>query len=233
MQASAALLKSQIESALGAPFLTWREQRHGELVPTGVPELDAVTGGLPRGAITDLYGSASSGRTSLLLSTLAEATVRQEVCAVIDSSDAFDPASAAASGADLARILWIRCSGRPDRALKAADMLVQAGGFGLVALDFAGVAASVTRRIPLASWHRFRKAVENTPAVLLVVEEEPTVKSCASLVLEMRRERAAWTGMAGCSQLLRGLRVEAVPRKPVRPQSAAFEAAAFPAKASA
>jgi hypothetical protein len=233
MQSSAALLKSRIESTLGAPYLTWREQRHGEFVPTGVAELDAITGGLPRGAITNLYGPESSGRTSLLLSALAEATARQEVCAVIDSSDALDPASAAASGADLERILWVRCSGRPDHALKAADMLVQAGGFGLVALDFASVAPAITRRIPLASWHRFRKAVENTPAVLLVLEAEPTVKSCASLVLEMRRERAAWSGAEGCSQLLRALRVEAVPRKPVRPQSAAFEASAFPTKVSA
>lgn len=233
MQSSAALLKSRIERELGAPYLTWRERREGEFVPTGIAELDAITGGLPRGAITDLYGPASSGRTSLLLSALADATARQEVCAVIDSSDAFDPASAAASGADLERILWIRCSGRPDHALKAADMLVQAGGFGLVALDFANVAPSVTRRIPLASWHRFRKAVENTPAVLLVIEDEPTVKSCASLIVEMRRKRTRWSGTPDCSQLLRGLRVEALPRKPVRSQSAAFDASAFPTKTSA
>lgn len=223
MQSSAALLKSRIESKLGAPYLTWREERRLEFVPTGAAELDAITGGLPRGSITDLYGPASAGRTSLMVAALAEAAARQEVCAVVDCTDSFDPVSAATSGACLERVLWVRCAGRPDHALKAADMLIQAGGFGFIALDFAGIAPAVTRRIPLASWHRFRKAIENTPSVLLVVEDEPTVKSCAALVIEMRRAGLAWSGARGCSDLLRGLRAEAVPRKPVRSQSAVFE----------
>ena len=59
--------------------LTFRMRPALEFVPSGVAALDALTGGLPRGAITDLYGPASSGRTSLLLSILAGATGREEV----------------------------------------------------------------------------------------------------------------------------------------------------------
>ena len=51
-------------------------------VPSGVRKMDALTGGLPRGALTEIFGPASSGRTSLLLAALAEVTQRQEVCAI-------------------------------------------------------------------------------------------------------------------------------------------------------
>ncbi len=218
---STAVLKAQIEEFLGAPHLTWRERPTVDFLPTGIAGLE-----LPRGAITDLYGPACSGRTSLLISTLAEATARQEVCTLIDSSDSFEPASAAAAGADLGRILWVRCGGRPDKALKVADLVIQAGGFGLIALDLAGVAASVARRIPLASWYRFRRAIENTPAVLLVIEEDPTAKATASLILEARRTDVLWSGAPGCSQLLRGLALEVTPRKPAAGKTVSFDAKA-------
>lgn len=221
---SPALLKAGLESALGPRFaahLSLRPRPAPELVPSGIPELDALTGGLPRGAIADLYGPDSSGRTSLLLSILAEATAREEVCALVDAGDSLDPASAAAAGADLTRLLWIRCAGNPEHALKAADLLIQGGGFGLVALDLGEVPARIARRVPLASWFRFRRAIENTPTALIVLEREPSVKSCASLMLEMKRGGAEWSGAPGCSQLLRGLRVGAAPRKPVRPEGVA------------
>jgi hypothetical protein len=207
--------------------LTFRLRPALEFVPSGVAPLDALTGGLPRGAITDLYGPASSGRTSLLLSILAGATGREEVCALVDSSDALDPVSAASAGVDLERLLWVRCMANPEHALKATDLLIQGGGFGLVALDLGDVPPQIARRIPLATWFRLRRAIEDTPAALVVVEREPTVKSCASLILEMKREGVAWSGSAGCSELLRGARLAATPRKPVRPQAASFDARAL------
>jgi hypothetical protein len=54
-----------------------------------------------------------------------------------------------------------------------------------------------------------RRAIEDIPTMLLLVEREQTVKSCASLVLEMRRETVAWSGAVGCSRLLRGARFQA------------------------
>src|SRR6266446_7032416 len=69
-----------------------------EMVSSGIPQLDSLTGGLARGCLTEICGTASSGRTSVLLLALARAIPRGEVCALVDASDAFDPASAAAAG---------------------------------------------------------------------------------------------------------------------------------------
>jgi recombination protein RecA len=161
MQSSPAL-RAVIESSLDgrmAAHLTWRDRSTPERVPTGIAELDALTGGLPRGSITEIHGPASSGRTSLVASILAAAAAREEICAYIDAGDAFDPASAEAAGVDLARLLWIRCGGHPEHALKAADLLIQNGGFGLVVLDLGDVSTQIARRIPLASWFRFRRSI--------------------------------------------------------------------------
>src|SRR5579864_4256478 len=81
-----------------------------EMVSSGVPAIDALTGGLPRGCLTEICGPASSGRTTLLLAALAAATRRGEFCAVVDASDALDPHSVAAAGVELDRLLWVRCS---------------------------------------------------------------------------------------------------------------------------
>src|SRR5882762_3741735 len=79
-----------------------------ELQPSGVTELDAVLGGgFPRGSLVELCGSASSGRTSLAFSLLAEATERQQACAFVDVADSLNPSSLAAAGVELPRVLWI------------------------------------------------------------------------------------------------------------------------------
>lgn len=197
-----------------------------ETIPTGVEELDRLYGGIPRGAITEIYGPVSSGRTSLLTSLLAEAGAREETCALVDAADAFDPEAAAAAGVELSRLVWIRCGGNAEHAFKAADLIVSGGGFGLVAMDLGDTPPREARRTSLASWFRFRRAVEHTPAALVVLGREPYV-SCASLVFEMRRDAVRWSGAPGCSQLLRGLRLRAEARKPVRPAAAAFEVKAL------
>ena len=191
--------------------------------PTGVAEVDALAGGLPQGCLTEVYGPASSGRTSLMLAALAKSTGSENVCALVDTNDAFDPASAAAAGVRLERLLWVRCGGRAEHALKAVDLLVQGGGFGLVVMDLADTPSIAARRISMTSWFRLRRAVEHTPTVLLVLEQQPHAKTCASLALEMRRERAAWSGEPGCSRLLRGIRVHVDRRKPVPALVASFE----------
>src|SRR6202795_5082269 len=92
-----------------------------EMVPSGIPQLDALTGGLARGCLTEICGTASSGRTSVLLLALARATQRGEICALVDASDAFDPASAAAAGMEMSRLLWVRCGEKyPSRKHPAA-----------------------------------------------------------------------------------------------------------------
>src|SRR5271157_3317601 len=98
-----------------------------EMVSSGIPQLDSLTGGLARGCLTEICGTASSGRTSVLLFALARATERGEVCALVDASDAFDPASAVAAGMEMSRLLWVRCGEKypprknPSAALRAGS----------------------------------------------------------------------------------------------------------------
>src|SRR4051812_41685050 len=151
------------------------ERRVFESVPTGIAPLDALTGGLPRGAITEIFGPASSGRTSAMVSILAEATRQDEVCSLVDGNDVFDPKSAAAAGLQLDRLLWVRCH-KLDQVLKSTDLLLQGGGFGRVVMDLADLPMSHARSIPLASWFRFQRTIEKTPTALVVMSSESIVK---------------------------------------------------------
>jgi hypothetical protein len=187
--------KKEIESALSGRFgavFQRREKQPAEIIPTGVGEIDACLNGFPRGGITEIHGAASSGRTSLLLSALAVATRQEESCALVDTSDTFDLSSAANARVDCDRLLWVRCSGNVERAFKATDLLLQSGGFGLVALNLADVPPKYTRRIITSWWFRFRRAIENTPTALVVVTSSACIRSCAALVLEVKNEGALW-----------------------------------------
>ena len=284
-----------------------------ELHPSGISGLDAVLGGgFPRGSLVELCGPASSGRTSVAFSLLAEATEREEACAFVDVADSLDPISLAAAGIDLARLLWIRCGesgaqpdlkasahfspaaqvgtkrytsgsttkkstqgggwrhprdlmrglekdipsvvgrgraiandmppivarcggeqverdrelprrgvrpprslpslpamnvapwfsggnthGKPwkrlEQALKVTDQLLHAGGWGVVVFDLGGISWVDARRINLSMWFRFRRALENTSTILLLLGEEPCAKSCASLVLHCQRKSEHWS----------------------------------------
>ena len=201
----ATALRSTLEALAGAP-LVLLPRVAAEGISTGIPVLDPI----PRGSLTEICGPAASGRTSIAVSLMAEMTSRDEVCALIDTSDAFDPASAAQAGVCLDRLLWIRCGGDAERALKATDLVIQAGGFGLVIFDLGDTPLRQARRISLTSWFRLRRAVEHTPAALVVLAPEPLAKTCASLVLEMGRGEPAWSG-----KLLRGLKVGVRRSKPI------------------
>lgn len=194
-----------------------------DYAPSGLEAFDRLTGGLPRGALTEISGPASSGRTTLLWTALTTAAARQEACALVDASDAFDPVAAAEAGVPLDRLLWVRCGGDAERALKAADHVVNAGGFGLITLDLADIPLRILRRIPLVCWFRLRRAVEGTPAILLVVTPQPVTGTSAALVVEMRGARAIWAGAAN-ARLLGGRVFEIAPRKPPRAEAAAFPA---------
>lgn len=192
---SAVQVRAQVEAALGPGFpspFALRKRRAPELVPCGLAAVDTLTGGLPRSSLTEISGPPSSGRTSLELALLASLTREGEACALIDAEDALDPASAQAAGVVLDRLLWVRCHGL-EQALRAADLLLGAGGFGAVVLDLADVPARRTRRVPLSYWFRFRRAVENTPTVLALIDEEPCTQSSASLVLRLEAESVEWS----------------------------------------
>jgi len=211
-------MKTALATLLNGPLaadLQWRHKANPDILKTGISQIDALNGGLPRGAITEIHGPHSSGRTTLLAAILAGATQNDEVCALVDTNDAFDPESAETSGVLLDRILWVRCKGDAKLAMRVMDLILQSGGFGIVVMDLADTPPQTARRISLASWYRYRHAVEQTRTVMIVLGQEPYARQCASLSLETSREHLEWTGTPGCSHLLKQVRVRADKRKPV------------------
>jgi recombination protein RecA len=196
---TASALRLQIERVLESRFpaaLSPMPQTVRENAAVGIPGIDSLlSGGLPVGAISEITGASTSGRTSLALSFIAQRTNEGKVCAWVDVSDALDPESAAASGVCLRRLLWVRCTsaaalakGKPwsrlDQALRAVDLLLQAGGFAATVLDMGDIAGEHGRRVPLATWYRFRQAAEQSRGCLVVLGKMAYAQSSADVVLE-------------------------------------------------
>jgi hypothetical protein len=160
-----------------------------------------VTGGIPLRALTEICGgnTASSGKTSVLTSLLAQAS-KDRYCALVDAGDAFDPDSGQVAGINFSKLLWVRCGKskaklRPlEQAFKVADILLQSWGFGLIAVDLSSLPESVVRKVPLSSWFRFSRIIERQSAALVFVEQEPHATSCAGLVLKAHTSPVAFTG---------------------------------------
>ena len=191
-----ALSKAEIESNIAIRFgdaFRIHEKTAPETLATGIAEVDALTGGIPRGALSEIFGPRSSGRTSLLYSALTTATAHDEICALIDTNDVFSPAAAATAGIDLERLLWVRCAGELEHAFKATDLLLHAGGFGLVVLDIGDIPAKDVRRIISSWWYRFRRTVENRATAIVVISEAACTRSCAAVTLELHGS-GEWSG---------------------------------------
>ena len=189
------LLRAQIEARIPSAFATHKRAERKTIL-TGISEVDALTGGIPMSALTEVCGV---GKTSVLVSLLAHAS-RQHYCALVDASDAFDPVTAIVAGADLSRLLWVRCGKtkqklRPlEQAFKVADMLLQGSGFGLVVIDLSDIAEKVIRNVPMSSWFRFSRVVENQQTALVFMEQQPHANSCAGLVVKLRAAPATFSG---------------------------------------
>jgi len=191
-----------------------------------IAALDAcLRGGLPRGQLSEIVGSASSGRTALVLQTIAASTRRGEIAALVDTFDRLDVASAAAAGIDLERLLWVRgpsmslgtspstavgarsASGGHDaavnRALKAVNLVLQAGGFACVVLDLADVPPVALRRIPFTTWLRVQRVIEGSETACVLIAPHPLARSAGGLTLSLAG-RVRWTGEADRSRHLTG-----------------------------
>src|SRR5712692_8587857 len=142
------------------------------------------------GGITEIFGRTSSGRTSLLVACLREVTRRGALAAFVDTDHVFDPAGAARAGVELSRVLWVRCNRRPDRALRAADLLVRCPGFALIALD----TGDFTPRLSLTMTYRLKLAVRRTGTALVVTARHRVVGSAAALAIETSRRALQWVG---------------------------------------
>jgi hypothetical protein len=179
------------------------------LVATDVGVLDAcLRGGLPRGQLSELAGPRSSGRTTVLLQMMAAATQRGEIVALVDVSDCLDVQSATDAGIDLTRMLWIRGSGakgpeRVERGLKALNLVLQAGGFAVVALDVADVPLRELRAIPFNTWLRVQRTIEGSDTACVLVAPEPIARSAGGLTLTLTG-RPTWIGTADRSRRLTG-----------------------------
>ena len=171
---------------------------------TGLADLDArLGGGLAPGRISELCGPASSGRTALALALLARATGAGAAVAAVDPGDAFHPASAAATGVALERVLWARPPD-PAAALRCCERLLQTGGFAAVWLD-AGRSARAWSALPAAAWQRLDRAAAATGTALLVGAPQRLAGPRADLALELRARRARFEGQP---RLFEGLELE-------------------------
>ncbi len=106
---------------------------------TGLPDLDRATGfgGIPRGKLSEITGSRSSGRLTLAMRALAVAVADGGLAAYIDLPGQFYPPAASTMGTDLRRLVVVR----PDDirgAERAALTLLSSEGFEAVLLDLAG-----------------------------------------------------------------------------------------------
>lgn len=165
------------------------EQKHSDEILLGSVGLTFV-----RGAITEIFGHASSGKTSILLSLLAKLTSSGEVCALVDSGDGFDPCSAKLAGVQNENLLWIKCGGDIERSFMAADYLVQAKGFGAIWLDLTALSQSQLRMVPKTYWYRYRTRIKETPTLFLVTTEEHLTGSASQQSFLFSREQVKWSG---------------------------------------
>jgi hypothetical protein len=167
-----------------------------------IPALNTLLmNGLARGTLVDASGPRSSGKTSLCLQILAQATSAGEVCAVVDLHNSFHPDSAAASGVQLDRLLWVRCKRNPEYTMRAADLLLHAGGFGVVLLDLADAPARALNQIPISYWYRFQRAIQNTSTILLICANAPQAKAASRYSLACQTKSFSWSGQKPFTRL--------------------------------
>jgi hypothetical protein len=159
------------------------------------PALDELLGGgLPRGKLVEMIGARSSGRFSIVLAAIAAATAAGEAAALVDLGDGLDPEAAAALGADLRRLLWLRPS-TLKQALAGAEVLL-GGGFPMVVLDLGNPPVRGGRGVE-AGWLRLARAAQAQGAALLVASPYRVSGTAAAAVLRAARGRARWQGAAG------------------------------------
>jgi hypothetical protein len=209
-----ALRDRKLDRTLTTALPVWERRDDSAAIATDVAALDAcLRGGLPRGQLSEIVGPSSSGRTAIVLQTIAASTRRGEIAALVDTFDRLDVASAAAAGIDLERLLWVRgeASGGSDaavnRALKAVNLVLQAGGFSCVVLDLADVPPTALRRIPFTTWLRVQRIIEGSDTACVLIAAQPLARSAGGLTLSLAG-RVRWAGDADRSRHLTGADID-------------------------
>jgi hypothetical protein len=151
---------------------------------TGLPFLDqAIGGGLPRGAITEVISPRkSAGSASIIYALIDGANRDNYFMALIDGRDSFDPCGL--NNASLRHLLWVRCL-KGSEGIKAADLLLRDANFPLVIIDLMLNSPAELRKIPQTNWYRLQRLVELAPTACLVLTRYEMVDSAQlKLVLE-------------------------------------------------
>jgi hypothetical protein len=163
--------------------------RPPERLPSGLAALDRLCGGLPRARISEVIVGPCGG-AGVLSAVLAGAAARGAPAALVDPADGFDPVSAQAAGVALERLLWVR---PPDErtALRAGELILDAGGFEVLALSLNAPEPAPRRGGP-AAWARLDRLARRTGALVLVLARRRTVGPFAALVATVARCRARW-----------------------------------------
>jgi hypothetical protein len=190
-----------------------RRERARPRLTSGVTILDALLGGgWLQGKVGELVGPDASGRSGVAVATVAAATARGEVVAWLDAADALDPASGAAAGVDLGRVLWVRPRG-VEETVRAAELVLETGGFTVVVLDFGSGVSSAQGRGGKghgALRLRLARAVERAGVVALVLAERPWVGTLAGVTVVLGRGEVRWGGSAsGGPRWLAGIALKA------------------------
>jgi len=218
------LRERKLDSTLAVFPLPGETRTTEAVVPTGHGRADqSLGGGWPRGHLSTLSGPASAGRTSLMTGTLASITGEGELAALVDACDRFDVVSAAARGVVLERVLWVRgtvgavgkvgtvgASRWPGlaraviQAVRAFDLVLRAGGFGVVVLDLSGVPARALGDLPLTTWLRLGRSVEHSRTAAIVVADVPVARSAGGMSLVLEPAPPRWRGASDASRLFEG-----------------------------
>lgn len=174
--------------------------------------LESLGLSLARGTVTEITGSASSGRTSFALNLLSRLTRDGEICAVVDLADSFDPRSATLAGVCLDNMLWVKCGGEIEKAFTSADYLVQAKGFGAIWLNLGALPNQKLRMIPRTYWYRYRNRIKQTPTLFIVTAPDSVAGSASHQSFALARKQTVWSGI-GRYKLLREFHLALQPKR--------------------
>ena len=187
-------LRSQVELALAgrvtAPF-TYRDRNFAEHVSTGISEIDLLAGGLPRGALTEIFGPDCSGRDEFTFFGAEHEDGALGSVRVDRWMRCFRSAFGGSGGRGPKQLLWGRCR-NIQQTLRATDLLLQSGGFGFIALDLSDVSREVVRHVPLDARFCFRRAVEDTQTILVVLEQDQTRRLALRWCCVLEGETGRW-----------------------------------------
>ncbi len=110
-----------------------------EFITTGVKEIDKVTGGYPKGRITEVYGKKGVGKTTLMMYMLANMSVENKVL-FIDAENALNKTRLVELGANLGKIDFTTTSVLEEIGQIMLDNLTK---YDIIILD--SVAGTITK----------------------------------------------------------------------------------------